>query len=375
VKINGTGFVTGATATIGGVGPLATTFVSSSQLLFNPPSVTPGFGAYAVHVSNPSSVPSFQNNVFFNYFEALPAGVGTSLAAVANPSQPARLDVFVKGSDNGLWHTYTSNNDGSWTNWEGLGGTLGSAPAVISWQDGSRIDAFVRGSDGGLWHKWWDGAHWNGWEGLGGILSGAPAAVSWGPGRLDVFVRGVDNHLWHKWWDGSRWNGWEGLGGILTSDPAGVSWGPPDRRVGPRPAPRIDLFVRGNDNGLWHKWFDTSSWSGWEALGGTIGTMLSGPAVSATEVGDLEVFWLGTDLASSLWHLPYFNTWLSPRVEGSSSWTPSVWGFGVGTVSANILQGVDVLVVTTDGAIWHTNLPGAQDGFGARPRARHSSGR
>jgi hypothetical protein len=369
VKIIGSNFVSGATATLSGVGPLTTTFVTSAQLLVDPPSVAPGFGAYLVQVTNPDGQHSTQN-VFFNYFEPVPAGVATSLAAVANPSQPDRLDVFVRGTDNALWHTFTANNDGHWNGWVTLGGGLASAPAAVSWQDGSRIDVFVRGTDAGLWHKWWDGSHWSGWEGLGGILAGAPAAVSWGPGRLDVFVRGSDNGLWHKWWDGSHWSGWEGQGGILTSDPGGVSWGPPDRRVGPSPAPRIDVFVRGSDNGLWHKWFDTSSWSGWEGLGGILA---SAPAVSATEVGDLEVFGLAPDTASTLWHLPYSSRWLGWRDEGSSYWTPAVWGFGVGTVSASVLKEVDVFVVTTDGAVWHGNVQGAQEGFGARPRSRQTA--
>jgi predicted Zn-dependent protease len=51
-----------------------------------------------------------------------------------------------------------------------------------------------------MWHKWWDGSAWRGWENLGGILTSAPAAVSWGLNRIDTFVRGTDNAMWHKWW-------------------------------------------------------------------------------------------------------------------------------------------------------------------------------
>jgi hypothetical protein len=62
------------------------------------------------------------------------------------------------------------------------------------------------------------------WESLGGVLTSGPGASSWASNRLDVFVRGTDNALWHKWFDG-RWFDWESLGGGLTSDPAAVSWG------------------------------------------------------------------------------------------------------------------------------------------------------
>ena len=51
-------------------------------------------------------------------------------------------------------------------------------------------------------------------------MTSAPAVVSWGPNRIDTFVKGTDNALWHKAWDGFNWNNWESLGGVLTSAPA-----------------------------------------------------------------------------------------------------------------------------------------------------------
>jgi serine protease AprX len=86
-----------------------------------------------------------------------------------------------------------------WHGWEDLGGIITAGPAVASWAP-NRLDCFVKGSDNHVWHKWWDGAVWQGWEDLEGPIDGAPAAVSWGPNRIDCFARGMDNHLWHKWW-------------------------------------------------------------------------------------------------------------------------------------------------------------------------------
>ena len=147
--------------------------------------------------------------------------------------------MFVRGTDNALWHRWF---DGNWSGWESLGGVLMSDPAAVSWGP-NRIDVFVRGTDNALWHRWFDG-DWSGWESLGGVLTSGPAVASWGSNRLDVFVRGTDNALWHRWFDGN-WSGWESLGGVLMSDPAAVSWGPN----------RIDVFVRGTGNALWHKWW------------------------------------------------------------------------------------------------------------------------
>ncbi len=39
---------------------------------------------------------------------------------------------------------------------------------------------------------------WGTWEPLSGQLTASPAAVSWGDGRIDVFVIGSDNALWHR---------------------------------------------------------------------------------------------------------------------------------------------------------------------------------
>ena len=146
-----------------------------------------------------------------------------------------------------------------------------------SWSS-SRIDAFVRGIDNALWHIWFVGVFWSNWESLGGVLTSGPAVASWGYNRLDVFGRGTDNALWHKWWNGS-WSAWESLGGALTSAPAAASWG----------YNRIDILARGTDNALWHKSW-SGLWSAWESFGYTV---LSEIAVSSRTFGVLDIFMSG----------------------------------------------------------------------------------
>jgi hypothetical protein len=85
---------------------------------------------------------------------------------------------------------------------------------------------------------------WSGWEDLGGISTSGPAVSSWASNRLDVFTRGTNNHMWHKWYD-RTWSGWEDLGGQFVDNPAAASWG----------SSRIDTFVRGTDNRMYHKWY------------------------------------------------------------------------------------------------------------------------
>ena len=250
-------------------------------------------------------------------------GVLTSGAGACSWA-PGRLDVFVRGTDNALWHQWYEN---AWSGWESLGGVITSDPAAVSWSHG-RIDVFARGTDNALWHQWFDG-NWSGWESLGGILTSGPAVCSWASGRLDVFVRGTDNALWHQWFDGN-WSGWESLGGGLTSDPAAVSWG----------HGRIDVFARGTDNALWHQWYD-GNWSGWESLGGIITT---GPGASSWAPGRLDVFARGTD--NGLYHMWYENAWSGWEFLGGELGSdPDAVSWDKGRI--------DVFARGTNDALWH----------------------
>jgi hypothetical protein len=53
--------------------------------------------------------------------------------------------------------------------------------------------------NGALYHKSYTGSTWSGWENLGGKLTSSPAAATApGSSRIDVFVRGGDNGLWQN---------------------------------------------------------------------------------------------------------------------------------------------------------------------------------
>lgn len=206
---------------------------------------------------------------------------------------PGRLALFVRGGDNALWNR---RYDGSWHNWESLGGTLQFDPVGISW-DGQRIDLFMRGSDNTLQHRVYDGS-WHAWESLGGSLTSDPAVASWQPGRLDVFARSTDTALWHIWYDGS-WHNWESLGGSISTGPTTTSWR----------ANQLDVFARGADNALWHRAWNFLFWSGWQSLGGNL---TSAPTATSWNPQRLDVFARGSD--ATLQHIWYDG--------GSSQWQP-----------------------------------------------------
>jgi hypothetical protein len=68
--------------------------------------------------------------------------------------------------------------------------------------------------------------------GPGSTGAGPISAVSWGANRLDVFAKGVDGSLRHKYWDGSAWQPsptlWETLGYVdnIVGEPGAVSSAP-----------------------------------------------------------------------------------------------------------------------------------------------------
>jgi endoglucanase len=211
---------------------------------------------------------------------------------------PGRLDVFVRGSDNALWHRYYASAIG-WSGWTSLGGQLASDPAAVSWGYG-RLDIFAQGNDNALHHIYYDASAggWSGWYSHGGVLASGPDVTSWGSGRLDVFYRAADNTLGHIFYASSigAWSSESRHGGNLASDPAAVSWG----------FGRIDVVARASDNSVSHLDYDASKggWSGWSSIGGTV---TSGPAMSSWGSGRLDVFARGSD--NALWHAYFAGTW------------------------------------------------------------------
>ena len=168
------------------------------------------------------------------------------------------------------------------------------------------------------------------WESLGGVLTSEPAVSSWAPGRLDVFARGTDNALLHRWYGNNAWSGWESLGGVLASAPAAVSWADG----------RIDVFARGTDNALKHLWYD-GNWSAWESLGGML---TSGPAVSSWALGRLDVFARGTD--NALKHIWYDGNWSGwESLQGALASDPAAVSWAPGRI--------DVFARGTDNALKH----------------------
>jgi len=92
---------------------------------------------------------------------------GTNPAAVSWSS--GHIDVFLQGTD-GVIYQDTYNTTSGWSGFMSPVPTIvGSGPAVSSWGQ-NRLDVFARGTGGDLIHAWYDGS-WHNWESLGGTLN------------------------------------------------------------------------------------------------------------------------------------------------------------------------------------------------------------
>jgi len=105
-------------------------------------------------------------------------------------------------------------------------------------------------------------------------------------GRLDLFVRGAANSIWH--WSETAAS-WENIPGLTPDTPVAAyrdtNWGL-----------MIELIVRGTDNGIYHKTLDaaTGLWTGWTQIPGATPTI---PAIATDSPYDDQIYMTvrGTD--------------------------------------------------------------------------------
>jgi len=270
------------------------------------------------------------------------AAVNSMLAIIGHPAGvPKRIEAGPL--------TSFSGNSVQYNDIDTLGGNSGSA--IWSSPDGQIVGVHTNGG------CTTSGSGSNSGMRISSLLSASPTlrslatrpepagpVVAWGANRLDAFVIGTDQAVYHKWWGSAAWGpsltGYERMGGVLTSRPEVASWG----------LNRLDLFVLGTDRALYHKWWNGSAWApsltGYEGQGG----VCTSPPKAVTWGPDrLDVFVTGTD--SALYH-KWWN---------GSAWGPSLTGYErMGGVCLGQPEAVawgpnrlDVFVVGTDRAIYH----------------------
>jgi hypothetical protein len=86
----------------------------------------------------------------------------------------------------------------SWHCCDNLGGNVVGDPEKT-------VDVVARDSANSVSHWKWNGTTWLS-DNLGGNITSDPDMSSWGSQRMDVFARGIDNALWHRYWNNGFWD-------------------------------------------------------------------------------------------------------------------------------------------------------------------------
>lgn len=300
-----------------------------------------------------------------------------------------RLELFVRGSDNALWHNSQIAHRGSWGGWTSLGGQIASDPTVIpSANDDGRLEVFARGSNGEVWHisQTAPGGSWGPWASRQGQILGNVTGIRQGD-RLELFVRGADSALWRLSRTAAGWDSaWTSLGGQIVSDPT---------LTGVR-----EVMARGSDNAIWYIGLTAGSGSGgsWTSLGPpTLASPYVGNIVAGYGLGkraiivrrlDNQVESLFSTEPEGRWGNRWERLWgaqitsdpaildNSPMVVFARGIDNAVWyirqnafdgSWGIwksleGQVTGNVAGIIDVnrfelFVHGADNAVWHKSLP------------------
>ena len=228
--------------------------------------------------------------------------------------RPDVCDVFVQGTDHLLWaKTYVGSQ--GWGDWytHNDGFRLGSSPVLDSMYP-DHLHWFVRGEDGKLWQRGWTNEGGLGpWTSHDVLVQGSPGARSRRPTVTDVFVRGMDNGVWHKWYSEGGWSNW-------TPDETGFQAGSSPVVDSMNPD-HLHWFVRGADGQLWQRWWTAQGGgSGWVCHEGQI---IGAPGVRSRYPTVTDVFVRGTDngLWQKSWVHDHWTEWYADKdgfILGSS---------------------------------------------------------
>jgi hypothetical protein len=240
----------------------------------SPAAVYIGQGAIAVVVRNANGnlrLRTFDapTNTWLSGWEHVGAGEGFTLAdpgISAAPGLNRRMDVWVRGGDDAVWHTWRTDVD-PWAAWDYFGTPPGgalSAPAVVARQQSPLLlDMVVRAADNALWYQRFDeNFGQSGWSSLGGVTTFAPAITAKNASRVDVFARGaggggVGEFVYHKYFvEGTGWSAYDnafGGPGNTVSRPAAI-WRGTTASTG------LNVFIQRDDGAFFLRtWYDTAN--------------------------------------------------------------------------------------------------------------------
>lgn len=202
------------------------------------------------------------------------------------------LDIFARGTNNGIWH-YHLNNDGTIVDWHDLEGRWQEGPDAATTGPDS-VFVVARGQEGSIWIKGYAGGQWGSWVSLGGSFNSAPSLIAWGARgqqpTLEAFARGAGNAIYHARVTAFAPLQWTSLGGEFNGPPSAAAWTDDGRGAlfspsWERQPPGFQIFARGTREDVRMTQCPNGQCEAWTSLGATISdgpgaASGSGPLVS-----------------------------------------------------------------------------------------------
>jgi hypothetical protein len=211
-------------------------------------------------------------------------GTLTSSPAVASRARES-LDCFMRNGDGDLaWKALDGSDVFDLSFGQPTSGKFKGAPAAVSWRI-DRLDMFVRGADDALWHRRLSVIMFpavSDWHKLDLDIADAPSVASWAPNRLDIFTRSSKGEIIHTFSD----DGSHFTVGRNLSHPKGLPFEGAPAVVSQRPR-TLDVFARGGDHTIWRIIFDGENWSDWRKVAKDI---VDGPAVASWGTHRVDLF-------------------------------------------------------------------------------------
>lgn len=192
--------------------------------------------------------------------------------AASNPalalSVSKQLVLFALDNMGALRINTQAAGSGSWpTSWLKMGGSFASAPVVAKNTDG-RLEVFVQGTDQRLYHSAQNTAgQWSPLSSLGGVTFSGQPVVSLAGGLLNVAVRNdagtVSLISQLSGLSGTDWSGWQNLGAPATSYGSSIN---AVIGLGTNTDGTLDLLARADDGDIYRDNQVAGTWVGWSNL-------------------------------------------------------------------------------------------------------------
>ena len=225
----------------------------------------------AIRISNSGQINEMSDSTARGSWNAW-RPLNNTFYAASNPalalSASKQLVLFALDNLGALRINTQAAGSSSWpTTWLKLGGSFASAPVVAKNADG-RLEVFVKGTDQQLYHSAQSAAGaWSLPSALGGVTFSGQPVVSLAAGLLNVAVRNDNGTVslisQLSGLPGSDWSGWQSLGAPTTAYGSSIN---AVIGLGTNTDGTLDLLARADDGDIYRDNQVAGTWAGWSNL-------------------------------------------------------------------------------------------------------------